>query len=384
MRSPTSEGGRPIRSLAACLAVALAARLAVILAWPCEPAWDGHYYARLAARLAAGQGYTDARPWGAEATAFWPPGLPFALAPLLRLGASPRVAAACVNLSAAALACAAVHHAAARRDGPEAGARAAMIYALYPGLVLWSTAAMTETLTGALLAASVWIALPRNGFVSGLGVGLAALARPPSLLLTAAPLVARRGLRATLLCVAGAAAVVAPWTLRNARALDGAALVSTNGGSNLLIGATSAGGGYARLQGRYPACDAAAGEVARDRCWRARALEVARARPLRWLARGGARLARTMLLEVDPAAHLAWSARPPASPARSALAALCTLAWWWLLASFARGASGDGESRVAAYALGATALTHAVFLGADRYHLVLVPLLCPLAARARR
>lgn len=383
MSSASGERGRPIRSLAACVAVALGARLAAILAWPCEPAWDGHYYARLAARLAAGHGYTDARPWGAEATAFWPPGLPFALAPLLRLGASPRMAAACVNLLASALACAAVHHAATKRDGPEAGARAAMIYALYPGLILWSTAAMTETLTGALLAASVWIALPRNGFVAGIGVGLAALTRPPSLLLAAAPIVARRGLRVALLGLAGAAAVVAPWTLRNARALDGPALVSTNGGSNLLIGATSAGGGYARLQGRYPTCDAAAGEVARDRCWRDRAVEVARARPLAWLARGAARVARTWILELDPAAHLRWSARPPPEPLRVALGALCTLAWWWLLAGFARGAARDPGSRVAAYALGATALTHAVFLGADRYHLVLVPLLCPIAARGR-
>lgn len=383
--SPASgERGRPIRSLATCVLVTVAARLAALLAWPCEPAWDGHYYALLAARLAAGQGYTDARLWGAEATAFWPPGLPFALAPLLRLGASPRVAAGCVNLLAAALACAAVHHAATKRDGPATGARAAMIYALYPGLILWSTAAMTETLTGALLAASVWIALPRNAFVAGMGVGLAALTRPPSLLLAAAPLVARRGRRAALLCVAGAAVAVAPWTLRNARVLDGPALVSTNGGSNLLIGATSTLGGYARLQGRYPDCDAASGEVARDRCWRAHALDVARAHPLRWLARGAARVTRTMILELDPAAHLSWGARPPAAPLRVGLGALCTLAWWWLVAGFARGAAGDGESRIAAYALGVTALTHAVFLGADRYHLVLVPLLCPIAARARR
>lgn len=370
--------------LATCVLVTLATRLAAVLAWPTPPSWDGHYYARLAARLAAGEGYTDALATGSTPTAFWPPGLPFALAPLLRLGASPRVAAAGVNLAAATLACVAVYAFAARRGGPALGRRAAMIYALYPGLILWSTAAMTETLTGALLAIALLISLRRNAFCAGVSLGLAALTRPPSLLLVAAPWIEGRGAKSVALCALGAALLVLPWTARNASALDEVALISTNGGSNLLIGARSSDGGYHRVHRAHPSCDRAAGEVARDRCWRGLAVSTLRAHPLAWSARSALRLARTFALETDPAAHLAWSRRPPPPALRVTLGALCTLAWWALGLRFALRARRDADARAPLFAVALTALTHAVFLGADRYHLVLVPLLCPLAAERAR
>lgn len=368
------------RALARCVALTLALRAGAATLLPVEPSWDGHYYARLAARLAAGDGYVEATAHGLRATAFWPPGLPFALAPLLALGASPRAAGVLVNLAAAALACVAVFLA--------GGPRAARIYAVMPGLVLWSTATMTETLNGALLAASLLIALPRSAFACGLGIGLAALVRPPSLMLVVAGALRGRGARARVgslaACALGAAAVVAPWSLRNARAVDAPALISTNGGSNLLISATDARGGYHRVMRADDPCNRAEGEVSRDRCWRARALASIADAPGRWLAAAPLRLARTFAVEADPAAHLAWGVRPPPRAVRVALGALCTLAWWWLVLRAARGRGDDLISRGALIAAGSLALTHAVFLGADRYHLALVPLLCPLAARGAR
>lgn len=369
--------------LARCVLVALAARVVAILAWPTPPSWDGYYYARLAAQLAAGRGYTEPLAHGDIPTAFWPPGLPFALAPALAMGAAPQTAAALVNLAAAALGCVAVYKA-AEDLGAAAARRAALTYALYPGLVLWSTAAMTETLTGALLAASLHIALRRNAFLAGVGVGLATLTRPPSLLLAAAPLGRQGGLRALALCVAGALAAVAPWSLRNAVTLDGAALVSTNGGSNLLIGATSHDGGYQRLHRAHPRCDLARGEVTRDRCWQGLAVQAIARDPLRWAAGAAVRVLRTFAVERDPAAHLAWSRRPPPAWLKLALGALCTASWWALLVAAARARGRDVRTSVATLALGATALTHGIFLGADRYHLVLVPLLCPLVGARRR
>lgn len=375
----------PRRSpLARCVALTLAVRVGVCLAWPTAPSWDGHFYARLAAQLARGAGYSEPLAHGDVATAFWPPGLPFALLGPLALGASPALAAVLVNLAAAAVAAVAVFRATDAAHGPEVAQRAARIYALYPGLALWSTAAMTETLTGALVAVALLVALRRNAFVAGMALGLAALTRPPSLLLLAAPLAAGARGRALGLCLLGAAAVLAPWTARNARALDAPALISTNGGSNLLIGATARHGGYDSPRGRHPSCERAVGEVARDRCWRDAARAEIRRAPGAWLLRGALRVARTFALELDPAAHLAWSTRPPPPPVRVALGALCTLAWWALLLRAARGSRGAPHAGVVSLAVGATALTHFVFLGADRYHLVLVPLLCPLAARSGR
>ncbi|MFO0627481.1 MAG: hypothetical protein U0325_17870 [Polyangiales bacterium] len=375
----------PWRSpLARCVALTLAVRIGVCLLWPTAPSWDGHFYARLAAQLARGAGYAEPLAHGDVATAFWPPGLPFALLGPIALGAPPSLAAVVVNLVAAVVAVVAVYRATDALHGPGVAQRAARIYALYPGLALWSAATMTETLTGALVAVALLLALQRSAFVAGVALGLAALTRPPSLLLLAAPLAAGARGRALTLCLLGAVAVVAPWTARNARALDAPSLISTNGGSNLLIGATSPHGGYDSPRGRHPACEQAIGEVARDRCWRDAARAEIRRAPGAWLVRGALRVARTFALELDPAAHLAWSARPPPRPVRVALGALCTLAWWVLLARAARGLDRAASSRVAVLAVGATALTHFVFLGADRYHLVLVPLLCPLAARSSR
>lgn len=375
------------RALARCVALTVAVRAATAMVFPVEPSWDGHFYARLAEHLAAGHGYVEATARGLHPTAFWPPGLPLALAPVIALGASARVAAVIVNVVASAVACAAVYACAARDDARTAR-RAGLIYALAPGLALWSTATMTETLNGALLAVALLIALPRSAFGCGVGIGLAALVRPPSLLLiTAAALqgpTPRDRAGALARCAMGAALVIAPWTARNARALDGPALISTNGGSNLLISATDPTGGYHRVMPAQDACTRAVGEVARDRCWRRAAVSAIAAHPLRWIARAPLRLARAFAIEADPAAHLRWGARPPPRGVILALGALCTLAWWALVTLSIRGRGADATTRVALLAGASLALTHAVFLGADRYHLALVPLLCPLAARGAR
>lgn len=376
--------GLPRSPLARCVALTLAVRVGLCLLWSTPPSWDGHFYARLAAQLARGAGYAEPLAHGDVATAFWPPGLPVALLGPIALGASASLAAVMVNLAAAVVAVVAVYRAAESTHGPDVALRAARLYALYPGLALWSTAAMTETLTGALLAVALLIALRRNAFVAGVALGLAALTRPPSLLLLVAPLVAGARGRGFALCLLGALAVIAPWTARNARALDAPALISTNGGSNLLIGATSTHGGYTSPRGRHPGCETAVGEVARDRCWREAAVAEIRRAPGAWALRGALRVARTFAVELDPAAHLAWSRRPPPRPVRFALGALCTLAWWALLLRAARGLPHSPDARVVTLAVVAAALTHFVFLGADRYHLVLVPLLCPLAARSPR
>jgi 4-amino-4-deoxy-L-arabinose transferase-like glycosyltransferase len=129
--------------------------------------------------------------------------------------------------------------------GATAGLVAAALAAAYPFLWVVDGSLMSETLYGALLAATLWLALrfarrPSLGLAAGLGalVALAALTRGEALLLAPlllVPLAVRAGAawrsRLTLAAVAlGAfALVLAPWTIRNLTVFEEPVLISTNG-----------------------------------------------------------------------------------------------------------------------------------------------------------
>jgi len=279
-------------------------------------------------------------------------------------------------------------------------------------------------------------------------LGLATLVRPSSLV--AAPLLIltqprpalRAGLRA--LAITGVSLlVVLPWTLRNCARLDGCALVSTNGGWNLAIGAITETGRFQTLHGS-DGCPIVTGQVQQDRCWG----EVGRAKisanPGHWLGLAPLKLAQTFdhesfaieyLHEADPdswpeprrvaarelltAFHrallvlaalsvIAWprwdAARRPAFFAQVALATLVVGIGGYasladshpfyvlavlapLIAAFPMLPGAPAQGATGYYLLSllaATALTHVVFFGEDRYHLVVSPMLCILAAAALR
>jgi hypothetical protein len=236
--------------------------------------------------------------------------------------------------------------------------------------------------------------------------------------------------------------VVLPWTLRNCQRLDGCALVSTNGGWNLAIGAITQTGRFQTLRAA-DGCPIVTGQVQQDRCWG----EVGRAKiaadPGRWLSKAPLKLAQTFdhesfaieyLHEADPSS---WpEARRVAARELLtafhrlllALAALAVVRWPRYDARtrprfFVQLGLGLSLVGVAAYAalndahpfyllavltpllallplpgrpehgpagsyllslFAITALTHVVFFGEDRYHLVVTPLLCVLAAAALR
>jgi hypothetical protein len=261
---------------------------------------------------------------------------------------------------------------------------------------------MTETVTGAFLAMSVVVALtPVSatrarvwcGAAAGFFTGLSALVRPQMLL--AAPFLgaippATRTVRiiACIAAIAAASLAVLPWTARNCAALHGCALVSTNGGSNLLIGTfPDARGGY-REPIASDGCADVHGEIARDRCMTRLAMRRIVDRPFVWLQLDALKVVKTLGLEWTPVSYLR-SAMPGTFPGSSAFraAAICT-AWWWAVAVAA--IVGGRRAWRAGGRLGAcativllnvllVAFTHAVFLGDDRYHLPLVPLLAGLA-----
>jgi hypothetical protein len=319
------DASRP-RDAAAVAAVALAARLAVV-AWAhgrFPPSGDGHYYDTFARRLAHGNGYTWLWPDGAVTfAAHYPVGYPGLLAAAYAVfGASGTVAMTVNALLGAGSAYAiygligAADPAAAKDRGRFRPAGAGLAVALHPALVPYTAAVMTEGVTASLLVIAAAMAgrgrrggrLGRWLVAAGVVMGFATLVRPQSLLL--APLFgifavpvewgagrfmpwARRALASGLVLTAVALACVAPWTARNCVRMHRCALVSVNGGWNLLIGATTATGGWQPVA--VPAaCATVWDEAGKDACFERSAwAEIAQA-PGAWIARAPAKVAMTL------------------------------------------------------------------------------------------
>lgn len=224
------------------LVAGFALRAALLLLAP-KPASDGATYMALAAQLAAGAGY------GSDgAIAYWPPGLPLLLAPLLRLGL-PQPALLLLFGAACLLASLTGLRALMRRIGlqPQAG------FAMW-GLALWPTHALLSTLPEKellVLALLLW-AVERALFawqsgralpllVLGLLLGAAVLIQPSLQLIAPLAVVATIAfgakvgavLRAACIVLLGAVLVIAPWTAHNLQMLGKPVLVSTNGGDVL-------------------------------------------------------------------------------------------------------------------------------------------------------
>ncbi|WP_438041519.1 ArnT family glycosyltransferase [Sorangium sp. So ce128] len=475
--STSERAGGDLAFSALAFALALLPRLYVAIAWAREPVWDGHYYDFGARRIAAGLGYSDDLIVGGQAVwhpwCHYPVGYSGFLALVYRLfGAGPH-AATVANAVTGALLVVVVHRLARYATTPARARVAALLAALSPGLIVYAALVMTEPLAALGLVTAPWLLArdaargrpARGAVLAGVALGLSALVRPQSLL--CAPALAllamrgpeasasggaaatasggaaawKRGALAAALAAATALAVVAPWTIRNCRVMDGCALVSTNGGWNLAIGA------FPRATGRFETlragdgCPIARGQVAQDHCWMAAGLQWIKDDPGRWLALIPRKLGFTFDHESFPIGYLgeanpaAWPeerraagrrvltashlgllsaaalgvvAMPRRRPRRELVAQLLALAA--VLGLVALGVFGDehafwplavaipliaalplpgrpangGVVGYLAFAVASVALTHAVFFGEDRYHMVVTPALCILAACALR
>ena len=427
------------RHALAVAAVSLAARLGVVLwaAGRIPPAADGTYYDTLARRLAAGHGYTWLWPDGAVTyAAHYPVGYPALLAlGYAAFGAKP-VVAMLLNAALGALASVATWSLVARASSPRLALLAGVVSALHPALLPYTAAIMTEGVTASLLVIAAaltdearassspvrWLAL------TGLVMGIATLVRPQALAL--APVFGAVALiRRPKLALVGAAAVTAialvvcaPWTARNCVRMERCALVSVNGGWNLAIGAQTKSGAWQEIA--VPeACREVFQEAAKDSCFGREATRTIVAAPGAWLARVPAKLRATF----DYFGAAPWylhTANPTAFPwgAKVALGTVETLASRLLLAAalvtLYRGGTrvrkavvllglascalvpgtvaylalavaialvgwpalqtGPTLMPVTAVVVLSTAATHAVFFGAGRYGLVVVPFVTAL------
>jgi 4-amino-4-deoxy-L-arabinose transferase-like glycosyltransferase len=261
------------------LVVALAARVLVALVFAREPVWDGHYYHFGAERLASGLGYSEdvtvagRKVW--KAWSHYPVGYSAFLSVFYRVFGSGIGTAPVVGAVTGSVLVALVHRLGRYMTSTNRARIAGALAALHPGLILYSGVVMTELLAGTLLLAAAWSALGiRNRWarliVAGVLFGCGALVRPASLLvLPALAFCTGRSLWQklwqTALIGAVALVVIAPWTARNCRVMDGCALISTNGGWNLAIGALTETGRFQTLRAG-DGCPVVSGQVQQDSC----------------------------------------------------------------------------------------------------------------------
>ncbi len=247
------NGGRTgLAMLVAILLLGLALRTHE--AWEGQaPVFDAVAYAKIAANLDRGEGFT----LGSSATqpaSNYSPGLPLLVAGIYKLSGGVRERTARLLLALIGTLTVLFTYLIGRRlSGPGAGLIGAAAIAIYPALLEYQGMLMGEPLAAALLSGAVLAALWAAGpgrlarwLVPGALFGLLALVRPEYLgiavLVSLAVLVKeirvewRRSLTRAALLLVGVAVVVVPWTARNAIALNRFVPISTGGGQVLFAG----------------------------------------------------------------------------------------------------------------------------------------------------
>ena len=388
----------------ALFAVAIGLRMAAMLLLPQPPVSDAQWYLVRAGEMARGMGYQEA----GHPTAFWPVGYPALLAAGLRVVGHGLLGPMLLNLVGAAVTLALILGF-ARVLGLDrmAGRIAGLAYALYPAAVLYAGQAMSETVATALgMAALLLLIVGRHRrplvLLAGIGFGLATLMRAQMLFFPLGAVIGialccrdwrfRQAIAAGLLCYAGTAAVVLPWTWRNITVMHAPVLVSTNGGVALFTGANDLADGDFMAVERTPLwaavgvpfADRVARQVEIDDRSKALATGWIARHPARWLALGPRKVA--LLWRKDSDAFWALEAGyPDRSRAWTVLAAVDQLAYLAILALATVALAPAVFStlrRGPAQPLALLALTPAFvsatafgFTGQTRYHVPAMPFL---------
>jgi hypothetical protein len=268
-RVAAGNGGRlGIATLVAILLLGLGLRVGE--AWSGRtPVYDAGAYAAIAKNLDEGNGFTVG-PKATQPSTDYSPGLPLFVAGIYKVTGGVHERLARIVLAVIGALAPLFAYLLARRLAPGrtvvAGLIAALVVAIYPATIEYTGMLMTEPLAATLLAgamlAILWAAdAPRPGadgepgdrrttcrwLVPGLTLGALALVRPEYLaigLLLAVLIFLRQRLHmpwrqalvAAVVVGLGIVVVVAPWTVRNAIALDRFVTVSTGGGQVLYAG----------------------------------------------------------------------------------------------------------------------------------------------------
>ena len=236
-----------VRDLALIGALALVLRVAWTLVYGRVEGGpnDALFYEFTAGNLAEGRGYTML--FGG-ATAHWPPGFPFLVSLAYRaVGVHVKVGLA-LNVVLGAGTAMLLYLVGRRMFGRAGGVVAGAGFALLPAAIFFTGLFLVETTYMFVLVGYLALALflPDRRWtpvVLGVGAGLAALTKGEGLLLPLIPLtmwwrvppLRRWAGRAAILGVA-MALTIAPWTIRNAIAMDAFIPVATNASTTLWSG----------------------------------------------------------------------------------------------------------------------------------------------------
>lgn len=212
---------------------------------------DSLFYDFTAQTLAAGKGYIHFKGY---ATAQWPPGYPLLLAAIYKVFGHSIILAKLLNAFAGAAACLLIYAIGAKVFNRRVGFLAAVILAVFPSQIYYSTLVMTEALSSALFAVLILLVLtwtierddpsPLRLFLLGVLLGAAALMRAEIAVLLLAVLLVwklmipswRTFARRAALLVAGMALVIMPWTIRNAISMHAFIPISSGAGHTFLAG----------------------------------------------------------------------------------------------------------------------------------------------------
>jgi tetratricopeptide (TPR) repeat protein len=382
-------------SLATVLAAGAGARIAYVMALPgydpsfARPLLDGQYYLDWARSLVAG----GAGPGGAFYLA---PLYPYLLAGFIRLFGENLTLLYLLQNATTVLVAALLAVTARRLAGDRAALAAASLVLLMPTPLFFASRPVGESLALLLLCGALSLAgserLEASG-VAGALAGLASLARPNLLLVTAVWAFADTGAkrwRHAACAVLGTALVLAPVALRNMRVSGHFVPVSSNAGMTLYHGnGPGATGGYtppagfsgrvatqrdeattfARIRSGMPSLD----PVEADRYWGRQAIRARLADPIGTLRLVSWRL----LLLVDGYEHgLDDSPALDPNPWRR----VAPVPFGWVLGMALAGLVLAGWQRTGGRivwgAIAACAAAPVVFYAASRYRLPLAVVLC--------
>ena len=371
---------------------------------------DMLFYDERAQRLAAGFGYSYQA--GAEGipTGLFPPGYPFALAGVYKLFGTSLEAGQVFNVVISVVLVLATYLLARLALGRTEAILAAMLWAVFPSQIIWTSLLMPELLFALAVTSSmifVYVSskaeTTRSQFlaiaVAGTLAGAAILMKGQAIglfLVVAVWLILLRhpgALRKAALFALLMVLVLVPWSVRNAVSLNAPVLVSTNIGWNAVIGHHDlADGGFwspagAKIFDRYILIPNPKGQIKRNQLGVRLAWEWARSHPKEEL-----NLVRrkVLILWEDDDDAVSWQelgAVPKfmGNGERAFLTKTSNYFYYGILAAAGVGLV-DGLRRRSSWALLVVLMAfywtafHVLFFAANRYHYPLAPMLSITAA----
>lgn len=362
---------------------------------------DSAFYNGHAIDLAAGRGYVN--PTTGAPSAFLPPGYSLALAAVYVLSGPSLLAGAMLNAAFAVATLLFTYLIARSFFGTGPARLAAAILAFFPSQIVYTPALTPDLFFTMLVMGVLWAGLlvtketGRPRFVLlGLLLGVAVLTAPkvlvlaPLLVFAASRHVSRRvAVERSAYIFVTMLVLLIPWTVRNAIQLDSPVFVSTNSGVNLWIGSNpEATGGWMPWDPNSDSWTYPEDEIATDREFRQRAVDYVFDNPLDWLKLARAKLDDTFRQDFLYLGHFSLVTRDrplpgwlPGDRLKSIVNRYYNVVCWAAIAGalvLIAKRNAAGSALIVAVLL--LLLPVVLFFGLDRYHVVVLPLFCIIAA----